>query len=505
MEQVIEQFPTKRILVIGDVMLDSYIDGTAERISPESPVPVIRYKSERDVPGGAANTAQNLAVLGAKVLLTGVVGDDHNSQRLKNVLHKNIDASGFVIEQRPTTLKQRVVSGGHQFIRIDQEIQDPISENTENSILSFIKSNINQCDGVIVSDYAKGVLTPNLSKQIVTISEQHNKPLVVDTKPKNVEHFTGAFLIKPNLKEAKEMTGKDDPVEAGQEMVRRLNANIIMTMGGNGCTVFEKDGKISHVPAKKIHVYDVSGAGDTFAVATILSLASGADLTTAAKIANHASSIVVQKLGTATVSYDEIKSLSHSEISNMLTAGIETKQRMLKTQVEKINQIVDLIIDTYDNDKKVVAFGNGGSACDALHLIGELVGRYKDDRKSLTAISLNADPAIMTCIGNDYGFENIFKRQVESQVKSGDLVIGYTTSGKSKNVIEALKEARKIGAKTVGMTGKDGGDIPQVCDIAIIVPSDKTAHIQEVHLALTHIMCELLDKKILGHIIEKNE
>ena len=188
---------------------------------------------------------------------------------------------------------------------------------------------------------------------------------------------------------------------------------------------------------------------------------------------------------------------------DMLYEGIETKRRVIENQLDKINEIAEAIIETYKNGKKVVTFGNGGSACEATHLVGELVGRYKNQRRSLSAIALNADSAVISCIANDFGYENVFVRQVESQVNPDDLVIGYTTSGRSKNVTDALMRAKEIGAKTVIMKGIGGDPILDTCNINISVPSEKNAHIQEVHLALTHIICEILDKKILGE--ENNE
>ena len=179
----------------------------------------------------------------------------------------------------------------------------------------------------------------------------------------------------------------------------------------------------------------------------------------------------------------------------MLRGNIQSKQNILNSPElkEKIKEIIRLIINAYENNKKVVTMGNGGSACDALHLSGELVGRYKENRKPLRAISLPADNAIITCISNDYGYENIFVRQLEAQVDSGDIVIGYSTSGTSKNIINGFKKAKELGAITIGMSGGGGGDFPEVCDHLFLVPTEKPPHMQEGHLAFTHILCEALD------------
>lgn len=183
-------------------------------------------------------------------------------------------------------------------------------------------------------------------------------------------------------------------------------------------------------------------------------------------------------------------------ITKMLEGNIKSKQNILGSPeiIKQIEEIVDVIIRAYERGNKVIAFGNGGSACDALHLAGELVGRYKNNRKSLRAIALVSDPAIVTCIGNDYGYENIFARQIEAQVDKGDVVIGYSTSGTSKNVILGLKKAKELGAVTIGVGGGSGGELPLVCELVFLVPTDKCAHMQEGHLALTHILCEAIDK-----------
>jgi len=304
-------------------MLDSYINGKVERISPEAPIPVVKYVDETDVAGGSANIARNLNTMGGKVLLTGVIGLDEWATRLKTCLTSTIDCAGiFTVADRPTTLKQRIVSGNHQFLRVDKEVTDPIPTETERAIITFLQANLKDCDGVIVGDYAKGVITPNLAREIVLLSQQYSKPLLVDTKPKNIAYFKGAHVLKPNLKEAREMTGKSDPFEAGRIMVKMYESNIIMTLGKDGCTIFEKDGKEAHLPGKQIPVSNVNGAGDTFGAACILALASGADIKTAARIANQAASIVVQKPGTATVSLHEIQSFLRSQISSMLNKRI---------------------------------------------------------------------------------------------------------------------------------------------------------------------------------------
>ncbi|MEK6967034.1 MAG: D-sedoheptulose 7-phosphate isomerase [Nanoarchaeota archaeon] len=179
--------------------------------------------------------------------------------------------------------------------------------------------------------------------------------------------------------------------------------------------------------------------------------------------------------------------------------NMEVKQAVIDTQLDKIERLANYIVDVYKNHKKILIFGNGGSAADAQHFAAELVGRYKMERQGLPAIALTTDTSAITAIANDYGYDEIFSRQVEALANSGDLVVGITTSGNSPNVILALEKAKKIGCKTVGFGGKDGGKLKDIADMTIIVPSSNTPRIQETHITIIHIVCELLEKEMAPH------
>ncbi len=188
------------------------------------------------------------------------------------------------------------------------------------------------------------------------------------------------------------------------------------------------------------------------------------------------------------------------QIIKLLNESIKIKQLLVenKQQIEIISKVVQHIIDVYKNNKKVIVFGNGGSAADAQHMVAELIGRYKKERKPLEAISLNTNVSTLTALGNDYGYEIVFSRQLESCAKQGDVVIGITTSGKSKNVIKAIEVAKKIGCVTVALTGGDGGEIKNLVDYCICVPSYDTPRIQEAHITIIHIICDLVEQTIFG-------
>ncbi len=182
-----------------------------------------------------------------------------------------------------------------------------------------------------------------------------------------------------------------------------------------------------------------------------------------------------------------------------LKESIETKNQVLKTLVPQIEKAARMMIDALKAGNKILFFGNGGSAADSQHLAAELIGRYRKDRKSLPAISLTTDTSILTAVSNDYGFETVFARQVEGLARSGDIAFGISTSGNSRNVIEGLEKAKELGCKTIGLLGCDGGRIAEVTDVSIIVPCRTTPRIQESHITIGHILCQLIENEIFGN------
>ena len=184
------------------------------------------------------------------------------------------------------------------------------------------------------------------------------------------------------------------------------------------------------------------------------------------------------------------------QITKIINESISVKQGILRTHVDKIIEITNLLIDCFKNGNKVILFGNGGSAADSQHIAAELIGRFQKERPSLPAIALTTNASILTAIGNDYGFEQVFSRQVEALAKKGDLVIGISTSGKAKNVIAGIKKAKELGIKTVGLTGCDGAQLAKTTDVSLIVASNVTARIQESHITIGHIICELVEKQL---------
>jgi len=182
-------------------------------------------------------------------------------------------------------------------------------------------------------------------------------------------------------------------------------------------------------------------------------------------------------------------------IKQFLNESAALKQTVAETLSDKINDAIEIIRQSYQQGGKLLLMGNGGSAGDAQHIAAEMIGRYKRERGPVAAIALTVDSSILTCVGNDYGYENVFSRQVEALAESKDVLIGISTSGNSENVLRALEVARKKGTKTIGLLGKGGGPMKDQVDLAIIVPSDDTGRIQEVHITIGHIICEILDEE----------
>jgi D-beta-D-heptose 7-phosphate kinase/D-beta-D-heptose 1-phosphate adenosyltransferase len=309
---ILDKFKGKNILIIGDVMLDKYIFGGVERISPEAPVQVVEVKKEEYLPGGAANVGSNIAALQGNAFMIGITGKDKEAEILLEELKKrNINTEGiFVDDKKPTTQKVRILGQKQQLLRIDYEKKDYLSKEVEEKIINFVKGKINEIDAIIISDYAKGVITENLINEIKNIA--NNKIIIVDPKPKHMNFYNNVSLVTPNLKEAKEMTNKEEIEEVGKELLDNLKASILITRGEKGMSLFEKE-EITNIPTKAKEVYDVSGAGDTTVATLTLALTAGATIKQAAILANHGAGITVGKIGTSTVSIEEIKQSLENE------------------------------------------------------------------------------------------------------------------------------------------------------------------------------------------------
>lgn len=302
----------RRILVIGDLMIDEWIWGTVTRISPEAPVPVVAVVDHSFTLGGAGNVANNLRALRANVVFAGTVGDDDFGVQVRRLLgEQQVDDSGIVtLDDRPTTRKTRVVAHNQQVVRADWESTAPLEGVDRSRVVAFVRERAAQCDGVILSDYAKGLL----SREIVEAASLC--PLVLaDPKPLNVGLLRGVTCVAPNAGEASTMTGITIVDEAslevaGLRLIEMLDCRYaVITQGEHGMSLFGRNGERLTIPSVARTVYDVSGAGDTVIAMLALALAAGASIEQAMQLANFAAGVVVEKLGTATASPEEIVAL----------------------------------------------------------------------------------------------------------------------------------------------------------------------------------------------------
>lgn len=315
LQRTIARFHGRRVLVVGDLMLDQYIRGSVSRISPEAPVPVVRVTGETFIPGGAGNVVSNLAALGACVSVVGVVGEDEAGRRLLDQFRSHEASVGGVCvdAERLTTQKCRVVAERQQAVRYDRETTGPLSHRTETRLLAAVDQEIAEAEAVILSDYGKGVIGPKLLARAIAAARRRGIPVTVDPKPEHFRKYRGVTCVTPNTSEAwacmrrEPKPGQDALVALGREILKTLNSrSVLITRGPDGMSLFEPHGKVTHIPTVAREVFDVSGAGDTVISTFTLSLAAGAPLTRAAVLSNQAAGIVVAKLGTATTDTKEL-------------------------------------------------------------------------------------------------------------------------------------------------------------------------------------------------------
>lgn len=320
LRQYIRRFPQASVLVVGDLILDHYVMGRVSRISPEAPVPVVYVESESLRLGGAANVFNNILALGGKADLCGVVGADENGRLLMKELGQTGSGRGGVVidHDRPTTRKSRVIAHNQQIVRCDVEGRGELKASLRRRMLQYVESRLRGLSCVVVSDYAKGVVTATLMSELTRLAALRDIPVVVDPKVEHFGYYKGVTVITPNHLEATQaagMHGDDNQTidEAGAMIRQRLGCrSVLITRGEKGMSLYEADGASWHLPTQARQVYDVTGAGDTVIGTLALALSTGASIKTAAALANHAAGIVVGMVGTATVTPKQLsEALEH--------------------------------------------------------------------------------------------------------------------------------------------------------------------------------------------------
>ncbi len=312
-QAIVSSFSSSRILVVGDLMLDEFVWGEVERISPEAPVPVVWVRRESAMPGGAANVARNISALGGKVVLCGVIGKDSYGRRLISLLKKEgVDTGGVILSpERPTTVKTRIIAHSQQVVRIDREEVWSLTGQEESEMLNKIFSYLEDVSAVIIEDYGKGVITQSLLSKLIPEAHRQGKIVSVDPKQDHFSFYRGVDVITPNRKELGQAVGRklhsiSDVDEAAKSLMRKLSLKgLLVTLSEEGMKLYTRRSMV-HIPTTAQEVYDVSGAGDTVIAVFTMARCVGATPVEAAVISNVAAGVVVGKVGVAVCTIDEL-------------------------------------------------------------------------------------------------------------------------------------------------------------------------------------------------------
>lgn len=377
---------TPNILVIGDLMIDHYLWGSCERISPEAPVQVVDIAKETTVLGGGGNVINNLKALGANVSVSGVIGSDENGVELIALLKNiDVDVSGIIIQDgRKTSKKSRVIAASQQILRYDKESKEEIEKSSVEKILNSLTNSVSGYDAVILSDYGKGVLTDELCQGVISLCNKAGVKVLVDPKGSDYSKYSGAYLLTPNKKEAMlatkiEIKDKGSLKEALLEMKKEANLAIsLITLSEDGIAVYDNEMKIFPTVAKE--VFDVTGAGDTVIASIAFALSANKSIEDSAKFANLAAGVVVGKIGSATVTLDEIEEYEASLHKSTSEAHIKSFDD------------IKAVVERYRANGKKVVFTNG--CFDILH-VGHV--KYLQIAKSfgdILIVGLNSDASV---------------------------------------------------------------------------------------------------------------
>ena len=419
-----------QILGIGDLMIDHYVWGSCERISPEAPVQVVDVKNESNRLGGACNVAHNLIALNAQVFVCGVVGNDDTGLWLGDKLESiGVDISYlFVDTSRPTTKKTRVIIANQQVLRIDRESKAPIDSSIQIDIMQRLHAVLDEVDCIIISDYGKGLLNDELTQFVITYAKKKSKFVLCDPKGKDYSKYRGATLLTPNKKEAELATdiiisNEESLIRAGMTLKNKCQLDIsLITLSEDGIGIFANDA-MERIPTRAKEVYDVTGAGDTVIAALGFALSSGCDILQACEFANAAAAVVVGKVGSAVATHNEILQYAHTQPSNLqqhIESKIISKENLLK------------ILKTLKQNK--IVFTNG--CFDILH-IGHLnYLNHARDLGGLLIVGLNDDDSIKRLKGKERPINPLNNRAL---MLAGLECVDYVVSFSEDTPLELIK------------------------------------------------------------------
>jgi len=466
-------FPsTKKILIIGDVILDVYHFGRVDRVSPEAPVPVVQVTRSINRLGGAGNVANNISSLGKEAVLLGYLGKDYNNQHVKELLKNSHIDYNLVDTQHPTITKMRVVSGVQQIVRVDFEEIYTINDEVERNQRTFIDKNIDAYDTIILSDYGKGAITNKLSEYIIDKANKHNKVIIVDPKGTDWEKYRNATMITPNVKELGDVVGykianeDDSIVRVGREVLKKYDIKyLLVTRSEKGMTFFDTD-TIHHIRTHATEVFDVSGAGDTVVATLATAISSGYEWIEAVKLANKAAGIVVSKIGTEPITYKELentiyefkedKKLVSQETIESLSASLhEDGRKIVFTNgcfdiihkghikyLQAAKKLGDILIVGLNSDSSIKRLKGPERPIKAederalilcsLEFIDYVV-IFDEDTPFLTIKKIHPDILVK---GGDYKVENVIGKEFAKETILIPFVDGYSTT----STINKMKE-----------------------------------------------------------------
>ena len=456
------------IAVIGDLMIDEYIYGSCNRISPEAPVQVVLVGKEKVALGGAGNVVNNLLALNSNVSFFTVVGDDTRADELQKILEQKNLSKLFLHKEanRVTTKKSRVIASNHQIVRLDYETTKTISQDSQESLLNELKENIKNFDAIILSDYNKGVLSKDLTKAVIELANENNTPILVDPKGNDFSKYANATLITPNKNEIK--TALNIEIKNNHSIETALNElkdkfsikQPLITLSEDGIAYLDKDAKI--VPTVTKEVYDVTGAGDTVISALCVAICNGYNIQKACEFANRAAAVVVGKLGSATATINEINAIDNKP-------SIEDK---IKTK----DEIEEIAKELRESNKKIV-FTNG--CFDILHRGHTSYLQKAKELGDILIVGLNSDESIKRLKGESRpinGFED--RAYLLASLQSVDYVVGFSEDT-PYNLIKAVKP--DILVKGADYKDKEvvGSDIAKEVKLIEFVNGKSTSNIIE--------------------------
>ena len=452
----ITKITNAKVFCLGDLMLDKYVIGSSQRISPEGPIPILDIKKEVNMLGGVGNVARNLGTIGIKTYLIGLIGNDEIGNIIeKKIKQKNIITKLFKDNNRPTTLKTRFIANDQQILRTDKETMAPISLSLEKKILKESKKMILNSDSIILSDYGKGLLTKNILKEIISFANKNRKPIILDPKSDNLEKYKGVTILTPNINELelvakRKLNNQSEIVKASKQIIKKCNfKHMLITRGKRGMLlVSSNNNKVISLETEAKEIYDVSGAGDTVTSFLAACLASSITITNSIKIANSAAGIVVSKSGTSVAHLSELilslnKNINHSS---------------------KINDRLEAnnIIKFWTKKKEKIGFTNG--CFDYLHPGHVSLLKKAKENCTKLIVAVNSDSSVRKIKGPNRPQQNQdIRSKVLSAIKYVDLVIIFNEKSPIKLIRQIkpsllvkgsdYKENKIVGAKLVKSFG----------------------------------------------------